>query len=546
MAACGAVALSTGCTSLRDWANNGFKVGPNFQPPPAAVAPTWVDSANPRLAAVRPDPAWWAVFNDPLLTDLIAAASRDNLDVRTAGTRVLQSQFQRNIDCGQLFPQTQSMVGAIAHAQIGPNGSPIAGLGGLGAGVPASNQQAAGTTYLNLTSTGFNLSWELDFWGKYRRTLESDDANLAASLDGVADALVMVIAEVATDYMQVRTAQERLRFARENIEAQRGSLKLAQDKLTEGRGSGLDVAQAEENLAKTEAGVPAIELALRQANNKLALALGRPPGDLVPGLGDGSIPTPPATAAVGIPAELLERRPDVRQALRQAAAQSAEIGVAEADFYPSVGVSGYLGYGSTNITKLVTPDSFIGYILPNFQWKILNYGRTLNNVRLQDAKLQQTILNYQNKVLTAGQEAENAIAGYLQYQVQVQAYERAVRASQKTVELTLVQYKEGRTDFNRLFTVQADLAQQQDSLATARGNVATNLIAVYKALGGGWEAFCQPRAVSPADIRLQSPPPVAAAPAPTAVTQAAAAVPAPGPRAVPGGLAPPGSRWARP
>ncbi|OWK35709.1 efflux transporter outer membrane subunit [Fimbriiglobus ruber] len=478
--------LMAGCTSLHEWVHNGLKVGPNFQPVSAASADQWVDAGNPRLSSSPPDPAWWGVFNDPQLTDLVTTAANENLTLKAAATRVLQARAQRNVAAGNLFPQSQQLQGAYLHTQLGPNGNFLGPL----VGTPPAG--STGSSYINLWTTGFNASWELDFWGRYRRTVESANAEVNSAVEGVHDAQVILTADVVSNYVQVRTFQQRLTYARQNVEAQKGSLKIAEARLAEGRATGLDVAQAQANLAQTEATIPPLEVGLRQASNRLCVLLGRPVTDLLPKLNQGPLPVAPPTVAVGIPAGLMERRPDVRRALREAAVQSARIGVAEADFYPSIGVTGFLGYGATDFRQLFAENSFTGLILPNFQWKILNYGRILNNVRTQDARLQERILDYQQTVLTAGREVEDAQVGFVQYLLQVKALERSVAAAERSVELVLEQYKEGRADFNRVFTTQAQLATQQDQLAAARGNAALNLVAIYRALGGGWQAFEQP------------------------------------------------------
>ncbi|QJX00316.1 efflux transporter outer membrane subunit [Frigoriglobus tundricola] len=521
--------LMTGCTTFREWVDNGFKVGPNYRPPQAAVSAQWIDSGDGRFASAAPDPAWWGVFADPTLSELIATAARENLDLKAAGTRILQAQAQRNIAAGNLFPQTQQLQGAYAHAQLGSNGSFLNQL------VGSSGANGSGANFVNLWTTGFNASWELDFWGRYRRAIESANAEVGVSVEELRDSLVMLTAAVATAYVQARTYQQRLVYARQNVEAQQGALKIAEVRLAEGRATGLDVAQAQANLAQTEATIPALEIGLRQANNQLCVLLARPARDLLPELDRGPIPSAPPTAAVGIPADLLERRPDVRRARRAVAAQSAQIGVAEADFYPSVGVTGFIGYASTDIRRLFDENSFTGYILPNFQWKILNYGRIVNNVRTQDAKLQERVLSYQQTVLTAGREVEDALVSYVQYQSQVKALERSVRAAEKSVELVLEQYREGRTDFNRVFTTQAQLATQQDQLAAARGNVVLGLINVYRALGGAWQVF-DPEVVPVNPLERYCPPvapgigyPPLRTSSPTAPNQPAPTVPLPRP-----------------
>jgi NodT family efflux transporter outer membrane factor (OMF) lipoprotein len=464
-----------GCTPLEQWLHNGFKVGPNFTPPSAAVAPDWLDAGDPRVVHGSVDGvAWWNVFDDPALNALIDAAYTQNLDLRTAATRVLQAKAQRNIAAGNLFPQTQNAIGAYAHAQTGQNGGlPFGGFGNI----------------LNVWATGFNLSWELDFWGRIRRNIESKNAELDASIESYRDAMVTLQAEVATNYVLVRTAQQRIAFARRNVEIQEGSLRIAEARLKEGRATALDVEQAQSNLAQTQATIPPLEINLRQANNQLCLLLGRAPGDLVKSLSEAPIPAPPPEVAVGIPAELLHRRPDVRKALRDAAAQSAQIGIAEADFYPQFGVLGFIGFTADDVRRLFAEKSFTGLVAPYFQWKILNYGRIANNVRYQNANFQEKALAYQKSVLNAGKEVENALVGFLQAQLQAKSLEASVRAAEKSVELVLEQYKEGRVDYNRVFTLQAQLTTQQDQLAAARGSIAANLIAVYRALGGGWQVL---------------------------------------------------------
>lgn len=322
-----------------------------------------------------------------------------------------------------------------------------------------------------------------------RRQIESSNAERDASVEAYHDALVTLIAEVATHYIQIRAVQQRMAYARENVEIQRGSLRLAEARLREGTATALDVAQARSSLAQIESSIPPLVIALRQANNQLCVLLGLAPHDLTVDMGEAPIPASPPEIAVGIPAQLLQRRPDVRQALREAAAQSARIGVAEADFYPQVGVTGFLGYAASDIRRLFAEKSFTGLILPTFSWKILNYGRVLNNVRNEDARLRETVFQYQQAVLEAGREVEDGLVGFLQYQLQTQSLSESVKQAADSVALVQAQYREGLVDFNRVFTAQSQLVTQQDQLATARGNVASSLIAVYRSLGGGWQAF---------------------------------------------------------
>ena len=513
---CGAMALllavlSTvgGCTSLDQWVRNGFKVGPNFEEPSAKVADDWsvrTTGSGSLTPASMTDDAWWSTFNDPELDSLIDTARKQNLDLRTAAARVLQSQAQRNITAGNLLPQSQNAIGNYAHVQIGRNmnllGNPMVGL----------------PNTLNVWTTGFNASWELDFWGRLRRAVESANADLAGAVEGYRDAMVTLLADVATSYVQIRMFQQRLAFAQQNVEIQQGTLRIVEARLNQGRATSLDVEQARLSLAQTEASIPPLVIGMRQAADRLCVLLGEPAGASGKwGVGSGewrvksegdsplaphhsplTIPSAPPSVAVGIPAELLQRRPDVRRALREVAAQTAQIGVAQADFYPRFGVSGLIGYTADDIRLLLEAKSFTAYIMPSFQWKILNYGRIINNVRLQDARLEEKVCQYQQKVLAAGREVEDALVGFVQSQMQARSLAESTEAAQHSVALVLAQYKEGRVDFNSVFTMQSQLVTQQDQMATAQGNIALNLIAVYRALGGGWQASEQAHRAAPA------------------------------------------------
>ncbi|HWB00076.1 MAG TPA: TolC family protein [Pirellulales bacterium] len=466
------LAAAGGCTSLRQWCRNGFKVGPNYAPPPAPVSPAWIDSGRDGLtAAAVQDGQWWTTFDDPVLDRLIESARVQNLDLRAAGTRVLVARAQRGVAVGNLFPQSQAALSAYAHGQISQN-----------LGLPLPSQ-------LNVWADGFNASWELDFWGRFRRNIEAANADLAASVEDYGDTLVLLLAEVATRYVELRTYEARLEFARRNVEIQRGSLKLAEDRHATGRATELDVRQARSSLAQTEALIPPLEMGRRRASNQLCILLGTPVTDLAAQLGTSPIPAASVEMAIGLPADLLVRRPDIRRAASQVAAQSARIGVAEADFYPRLAINGFIGYAARDLSDLFESRSFLSFVIPTLQWNVLNYGRILNNVRIEDARLQGAVLEYQQTVLTAGREVEDALIGFVQSQQQAAKLAASVEESQRFVELVIMQFDAGVTDFNRVFNAQSTLVTLQDQLATSRGNIALNLIQAYRAMGGGWESF---------------------------------------------------------
>lgn len=462
-----------GCTtSLRQWWHNGWKVGPNYCRPVAPVAQDWIDSSEPQLDTQRSDDcAWWAQLADPTLDSLVAQAYEQNLDLRAAGTRILTARAQRNIAVGNLLPQQQRALSLYSHGQMGQN---------LGLPLPPT---------FNIWATGFNASWELDFWGRYRRTIEAAGAELDAAVEAYRAALVLLVGEVATNYVQMRTFEQRLAFARQNVAIQQGSLKLAEDRFRDGVASELDVHQARSNLLQTEARIPPLEIGRRQAANRLCVLLGLPPYQLADSLPKAGIPHAPISLAVGIPADLLRRRPDVRQAESLAAAQSARIGVAESDLYPRFSVTGFIGYAADDLKHLFDAKSFTGFVTPTMSWNILNYGRILNNVRSQDAQLQTAVLQYQQTVLTAGREVEDALVAFIESERQAALVSQSVEEARRSVELVTIQYKGGIVDFNRVYTTQELLVTQQDQLAEVRGNIALAVVRLYQALGGGWQHF---------------------------------------------------------
>jgi NodT family efflux transporter outer membrane factor (OMF) lipoprotein len=529
LAVVGAALLNGGCitTSPLDWVRNGFKVGPNYCKPPAPVAEEWIQANDTRVQDRRLHD-WWAVFQDARLNALIDTAVRQNLTLRVAGTRVLEARAQQTIAVGNIFPQTQQLNGEYSRTGLSGNmaNNPVA-LSPLLATSPAASQIPGAeipTNWYSTWSTGFNLSWELDFWGRFRRAVETANANLDASVENFDDALVTLLADLATNYVQYRVAQQRIRIARANVKIQGDILALVEEQARVGvnKVTQLDVNQARTILEQTRSTIPALEITLGQVNDTLCILLGIPPRDLGPDLGPGPeldtepLPNTPAWVAAGIPADLLRRRPDVRSAERQVAAQSAQIGVAEADLYPAIFVNGTLGWEAQDLTKLFESKSFFGTITPNFRWNILNYGRILNNVRQQEARTQELIAAYQNKVLTAGREVQTALRGFLRSQEQAEDLARSVTAAKKALGIGKDQYRVGIIPFNTVFNLEVTQVQQQDQLAIAQGNIALNLIAVYRALGGGWELRdpnrnCGPKPATPVPEALPAPAPISTA-----------------------------------
>jgi NodT family efflux transporter outer membrane factor (OMF) lipoprotein len=521
----GSILAQCGCitTGPHQWLQNGFKVGPEYGRPPAPVADQWIQAGDPLVQSTRLENGdWWSVFDDPTLTALIHLAYEQNPNLRSVGARVLQARAGQAISVGNLLPQTQQAQANYARVNLNPNMPVINQL--IKALPPGSTPLAFSNWYY-----GFNLSWELDLWGRLRRSIESSNAQLDASVEDYDAALVTLFADVATNYVQYRVAQQRIKIARDNVRIQEGVLTLAEEKFRVGTTSRLDVEQAKTVLEQTRSFIPAQQIVMGQANDSLCILVGTPPRDLEadlgpgPALGKSPIPNTPAWVAAGIPADLVRRRPDVRSAERLVAAQSAQIGVAEADLYPTLYINGTIGWDAENFSQAFSTKSFFGLLLPGFRWNILNYGRILNNVRMQEAHLQELIASYQNQVLTAGREVQVPLRGFVKSREQADALARSVTAAFAATDIGVAQYRAGTIDFNRVFNLETTQVQQQDALATAQGNIATNLIAVYRALGGGWELRLQmdPLQMDPSPAHA-GPPAHAAIPAPNRVAAVAA------------------------
>lgn len=462
-----------GCTSFKEYIQNGFKVGPNYGRPPAPVAENWVDAGDQRLHNENADLSkWWKVFNDPVLDNLICFAAKQNLTVREAGFRVLQARAERAVAIGGLLPQTQTGTGDYLWHEESSR---------------TAFSEFIPKRFYGQYDLAFNLSWELDFWGRIRRAIESANATLDFSVEDYDATMVTLLGDVATNYVNMRTTAQRIKYARENVELQQKTVKVIENRQLVGVAKEIDVDQAKGVLTQTQATIPELEISLRQTINQLCILLGIPPEDLLAKVGPAPIPVAPVDVAAGIPADLLRQRPDVRRAERQAAAQCAQIGIAEADFYPRIALSGTIGYSAEFFNKLLEPAAGTGSFGPTFTWEIFNYGRVLFNVRLQDAKFQELVAAYQQSVLTAQQEVENGLVMFLKAQTRAKYQAESVDYAERTVRVVLAQYELGTVDITQLIQIELNLVTQQDTLAQAQGEIPNGLIMVYRALGGGWQ-----------------------------------------------------------
>jgi len=463
----GLIGLLAGCT-----------VGPEFTTPSSEVAAAWTQASDPRVeTGDAVDTLWWKVFNDPLLDRLVELAYANNPTIEAAGVNVLQARAALGVATGDLYPQQQNIGGDYG---IQRNADPS------GVALPVASDAFQTVRF------GASTSWEIDLWGKFRRAIQSADSDLISAIAAYDDALVTLVADVASVYVNIRIIEKRIAIAEENVRSQRGSLGIASSRFRNGETSELDVAQARSQLAESEASIPQLRSSLGQAKYSLALLLGLPPDQIDALLTTGEIPDAPTSVAIGIPTDLLRRRPDVREAEYQAAAQSALVGVAEANLYPAFSLSGTFGFASSNfgvasVTDITKWSSRTYSFGPSITLPIFNYGQLTNQVRQQDAALQSAILKYQFTVLQAQQEVESGLVQFLQGQEVVEKYRLAVRAARRTTGLSIVQYRDGATDYSNVLDAQQSQLRLEDALAQAEGSVPLGLISVYRALGGGWQ-----------------------------------------------------------
>jgi len=455
----------------------GCAVGPDFSTPEAAVPKTWSAADDPHVATrTAADQLWWKVFNDSTLDRLIEIASRQNLPLQIASIRILEARARLAVATGQQFPQHQELFASATAVGLSQNAPYARNL----------------PRHFGDYQLGFDAAWELDLWGKYRRGVEAETAGMLASIADYYGALVSLIAEVARTYVTIRTSEVLIERVEENVRLQEEALAIAESRYQNGATSELDPSQATTLLNSTRASIPPLQTGLQQARNALSTLLGQPTGAVTALLaGPKEIPKAPAKVAVGMPAELLRRRPDIRSAELIAAAQCARIGVAKADLYPSFSLVGTVGLetssGGATPHEPLSIDSVSYSVGPQIHWAFLNYGRLTNAVRIQDARFQELLVGYRNVVLKAAQEVEDALTGFLRAQDAVAFEQSAVKSARRSMEIAVVEYREGAADYQRVLDAERSLLEQQTNLTQTTSSIATYLIALYKALGGGWE-----------------------------------------------------------
>ena len=447
----------------------GCAVGPDYVEPEIVSPDAWQNAAAEDVRADAPViQHWWSAFNDAMLDTLIVKAQESNLDLNMAVSRIREARAYHQITGGDYWPQV-GLSGDAVRAQT-PD------LYWPGGDNPATNWEF-----------GLGASWEIDVWGKNRRARESTEAALQSSIEDYRDVLVSLYAEVASTYIDVRSLQTRLDFAHSNVESQRETMDVVVAREDAGLVPMLDVSQARSNLANTEATIPQLEVGLESALNRLAILLGQAPGSLDEELNIHSgMPKPPTDLTMALPAELLRRRPDVRRSERDLAAQSARIGVATAELYPSFSLNGALALRAPQFGDLGESGAFGWSFGPEVKWNLFTGGKIRGQIKVEEARTEQLLAAYELTVLSALAEVENSLVALRQEEIRRNLLMTAAESAQQSVELVNTQYVSGLTDFQNYLDAQRVLFSQQDQLAKSRGLVLTNLINLNRALGGGW------------------------------------------------------------
>lgn len=455
----------------------GCKIGPDHHAPQSALPNRFTHSDPVATTNAAPiDLAqWWSVFNDARLSTLMRTATTSNLDLRIAQARVLEARAQRGLSRSALWPQVNAS-GSYSRSRLSENtlsGPPIAR-----AGLPLEN---------DLFDAGLDMSWEIDVFGGARRAVEAAQAELGSAVESGRDTLVSVLAEVGFSYLDLRGAQRQLAVARENLAAQEQTLALTKDRFQAGLASELDTARSQAQVAATRAQIPPLEETQQRAIHRLAVLLGKAPGELDAELvTETAIPTATPRVPVGLPSDLLLRRPDVRRAERQLASATARIGVAKGEWFPKFFLTGAAGLQSIDTEDFLDGGSRFWSIGPSLRWPIFSAGRIRQNVKIQTARQEQALLQYEKSVLTALEEVENALVAFGREQERLRSLAESERASRRSVALATDRYRGGLVSFLDVLEAERSLLAVQDGVVQSERQLGQNLIRLYKALGGGW------------------------------------------------------------
>jgi outer membrane protein, multidrug efflux system len=472
-AAAGFIFLAAGCA-----------VGPNYQKPDLPVPAAWTEAQQKGIDARATELArWWDAFNDPLLNSLVERAVRSNLDLRLAEARIREARASRTVTASRAWP-TVDVSGSYTRNRSSENA-----IGAVGQSAVVTPFAGGAKLDQNFYQSGFDASWEIDVFGGVRRSVEAADATVEATVEDRRDVLVTLLGEVARNYIDLRGFQRRLAVARANLKTQQDTLELTQVRFQAGLASDLDVAQQEAQVNTTASQIPTLESSLKQAAYALDVLLGLQPsalwGELVK---ETAIPVLPPEVLVGLPSDLLRRRPDIRRAERQLAAATAQVGAATADLFPKFSLTGVGGLQSVSASDWFTRGSRFWSIGPTISWPVFDAGRIRANIEIRNAQQEQALTQYEKSVLSAFQDVETALVNYANEQVRYRSLTDAVAANRRAVTMANELYIRGLNDFLNVLDTQRSLYATESELAQSQATMASNLVALYKALGGGWEA----------------------------------------------------------
>ena len=453
----------------------GCAVGPDYHPPKeSASAQPWT---SPLLGGETNGPAdlatWWKNFGDTNLDSLMTVAVQSNLTLRIAEAHVREARAEHDVASGSFWPSVGSS-GSYSRNRYGANSFPP-----LPPGTPLD---------YNLYSAGFDAAWELDIFGGTRRTIEAASAEIGAAVFSQRDVLVSLLAEVARNYITARGYQQRLAITLQNIQVQQEILNLTSNRFENGLSSDLDVQQATALLTATEAEVPSLKTGFDQSVHRLAVLIGQPPGTLMDEMSVANpIPLAPPAVPVGLPSDLLQRRPDVQKSERDLAAATARIGAAKADLFPKFSLTGFGGLESVSTANFFNFASRYWSAGPTVQWELFQAGSIRANVRVQNARQEQALDAYEQTVLVALEDTENALTAYAREQTRRESLSQSVQADEQAMELSTQLYNNGLADFLHVLDSERSLYAAQDALVQSDQTVSLNLVQLYKALGGGWQ-----------------------------------------------------------
>jgi NodT family efflux transporter outer membrane factor (OMF) lipoprotein len=462
----------------------GCAVGPNYEKPALPVPPSWQEAQQQGIVTRSAELArWWTEFKDPLLDSLVERALKSNLDLRIAEGRIREARASRAVTAAGAWP-TVDVSGSYRRNRSSKNAFSISPQGTGG------SSSFAGTNLdQNLYDAGFDADWEIDVFGGVRRSVEAADATIDASVESRRDILVTLLGDVARNYIDVRGSQRRLTVARANLKAQQDTLELTGVRFQAGLASDLEVAQAEAQVNTTAAQIPALESLLKQAAYSLDVLLGLQAGALWGELSkETAIPSLPPEVLVGLPSELLRRRPDIRFAERQLAAATAQVGAAMADLFPKFSLTGAIGLRSISASDWFTGGSRYWSIGPTITWPVFDAGRIRANIEIRNAQQEQALTQYEKTVLAALGDVETSLVNYANEQARYRSLTDAVAANRRALEMANDLYVKGLVDFLNVLEAQRSLYSSENDLAQSEVTMAANLVALYKALGGGWES----------------------------------------------------------